>query len=73
MALRTAGSTTTTVLQAIRFGADVTPQDMGTLANLIRDDKVNAAGSHLRLNQAMSNNCILFVPNRGILHVLPGD
>lgn len=73
MALRTAGTTTTSILQAIRFGADVLPQDMGTLANLIKDDKVGVAGSHLRLNDAISNQGLLVIPNRGILQVLPGD
>src|SRR4030095_1987347 len=73
MALRTAGSTTTTGLSALRFGADVTPQDMGAVANLIKDDKVGAAGAHLRLNSAFSQNGLLLVSNRGGLQVLPGD
>lgn len=73
MALRTAGSTTTTILSSLRFGADVTPQDYGTLSNLIKDDKVGVAGSHLRLNNAYSQNGLLYVPNRGVLQVLPGD
>lgn len=73
MALRTAGTTTTSILSAIRFGADVLPQDMGSIANLICDDKIGAAGAHLRLNGAISNNGLLIVPNRGVLQVLPGD
>lgn len=73
MALRTMGTTTTVILQALKFGADVLPQDFGTLSNLINDDKVGAPGSHLRLNNAFSQNGLLYVPNRGVLQVLPGD
>lgn len=73
MAFRTMGSTTTVVLNSLRFGADVTPQDFGNLSNLIKDDKVGVAGSHLRLNNNFSQNGLLYVPNRGVLQVLPGD
>lgn len=73
MAARTMGTTTTSILTALKFGADLLPQDVGNLANLICDDKVGAAGSHLRLNRAFSQDGLLFVPNRGVLQVLPGD
>jgi hypothetical protein len=73
VALRTMGTTTTSILDALRFGADVTPQDFGNLSNLIKDDKVGIAGAHLRLNNAFSQNGLLYVPNRGVLQVLPGD
>ena len=44
--------------------------DLAQIANLIKDD-LNVA--HPRMPTAWSQGNLLYVPNRGILQVLPGD
>ena len=86
MATQTLGTTTTTILTAIRIGngdycdpnilaspAIVTDTDFATIQQLIKDDKVNAAGSHPIFKGALSRNGQLFIPNRGVLKIRPGD
>ena len=74
MATRTLGSNATTSLTAVLFkpgnNSGVSAADMATMANLIRDDLSN---SHPVQAGAFSSNGLLFVPNRGVLKVLPGD
>lgn len=76
MAVKTLGTSANNVLSAITWagsGAGILPADFATIMNGIRDDKVNIAGSHLRLNEALSHNGLLTIPNRGVLQVLQGD
>lgn len=71
MALGTLGTTAGTTLQSINpWTASSAPQDVGTFANLIKDD-LNVA--HPILYGAFEQNGLLFIPNRGVLRVLPGD
>lgn len=76
MATRTLGTSANNVLTAIQFagsGAGILPADFATIVNGIRDDKVNIAGAHPRVTEALSNSGLLTIPNRGIIQVLPGD
>jgi len=71
MALRTAGTTTTIVLQAFLVGTDDTvPADVGALNLAILDDQ-NV--SHPIWPTAYAQVGTLMIPNRGILKCLPGD
>jgi hypothetical protein len=74
MALRTAGTTTTTVLSAFLVGTDdassVTPSLVGALNLLILDDQ-NV--SHPIWPTAYAQVGTLMIPNRGVLKCLPGD
>jgi hypothetical protein len=71
MALGTAGTAATTTLTALNaFTAESLAVDVGTLANLILND-INPA--HPRWPGAFSRNGLLYIPNRGVLRVLPGD
>lgn len=71
MALGTAGTAATTTLTAlVNFTQAFSPQDVGTFGNLIKND-LNPA--HPTWPGAFENNGLLFIPNRGILRVLPGD
>ena len=74
-AIKTFGTTLTTSLSALVAGAltNVPAQDaadMAQIANAIKDD-LNVA--HPIYPGAWSQGNMLFVPNRGILKVLPGD
>lgn len=71
MALNTFGTNATSTLSATPWGNKTSQyQDYAALAALILDD-VNPA--HPRWPGAFTNNGFLFVPNRGILKLLPGD
>lgn len=73
MSLGTMGSTLTTGLQSISGGWNYSSsaQDVGTLANLIKDD--TNPGAHPQYPGAFEQNGLLFIPRRGLLKVLPGD
>ena len=71
MALGTLGTTANNSLQSINgFRSDFAFTDVGNPSNLIKDD-LNPA--HPQLFTAFENNGLLFIPNRGLLRVLPGD
>ena len=71
MALGTLGTSLTTTLQSINaWTASAAAQDVGTFANLIKDDQ-NVA--HPIWPTAFEQNGLLYIPNRGFLKVLPGD
>ncbi len=73
MATKTFGTAATTSLTAVPFSSSILPADFATIAQGIKDDKINAAGSHPILPDAFSRSGLLFVPNRGVLKVLAGD
>lgn len=73
MATQQFGTTTTTILTAVAFSKALAEADVATIAQLIKDDSIAAAGSHPVLNEAFSKNGLLYVPNRGILKVKDGD
>lgn len=71
MALGTLGTSATTSLTSINGWTPATSAaDIGGLAVLILDDK-NVA--HPVVPGAFTQSGLLFVPNRGVLKVLPGD
>lgn len=70
MATRTLGTAATTTLVAMPFGTDVTPADIAKIAANILNDQVN---TNPIWPGAWANTGLLFVPNRGVLQLLPGD
>ena len=83
MATRTAGTSTannngtgsTTILTAVPFpnlnnAGGTTQADIAAIQQAILDD-INVA--HPVWPGAFSNNGLLFVPNRGVLKIFPGD
>jgi hypothetical protein len=83
MATKTAGTTSTSQLTAIQADpsvAAISAADMATIANDILTDNPRSAGPNLPggasnaiYPSAFSFNGLLFIPNRGVLKVLPGD
>ena len=76
MALLTLGTSANNILNAIQFassGAGILPADFASIVNGIKNDKIDAAGAHPRVPEALSYSGILTIPNRGYLQVLPGD
>ena len=71
MATKTLGTNgTTTLPYAIQWTPGFSPADVATIQEQMLDD-VNVA--HPIWPGAFSNNGLLFIPNRGVLKVLPGD
>lgn len=74
MATKTLGTSATTSLTALSFlpgyNSGMAQADVASIALSIKDDIINA---HPILNEAFSANGLLYVPNRGVLKVLPGD
>ncbi len=71
MALGTVGTSATTSLVSINgWTAQTAIADTAGLAVLIKND-LNVA--HPIWPGAFQNNGILYIPNRGVLKVLPGD
>jgi hypothetical protein len=71
MATRTLGTNATTSLNpALAFLASDAPADIASVANGIKDD-INVA--HPIWPGAFSLAGLLYIPNRGVLKVLPGD
>jgi hypothetical protein len=70
MALATMGTPAATTLAALIFNPQNTPADLASLRNSILDDIIN---SHPIWPGAAGTSGALYVPNRGILKVLPGD
>lgn len=74
MATKTLGTNAATSLTALPFlagyGSGMSKADIATIALAIKDDQGNA---HSIWPQAFSANGQLFIPNRGVLKILPGD
>lgn len=74
MATVTLGTTAQTSLTAKKFlpgyGSGMSAADIAAIANLIKDD-INIA--HPLIPASFGSNGMLYVPNRGILKILPGD
>lgn len=81
MATLTLGSNATTTLTAIRWIPGMTTADLATIANAILNDNSQTGGQLAQTAPsakpiwpgAISNNGKLYIPNRGVLQVLPGD
>lgn len=52
------------------YNSGMSAADIATMANAIKDD-LNV--THPKWPQAFSSNGLLYVPNRGVLKMLPGD
>lgn len=70
MTLLTGGTSASTSLAAIKFIQPMTAADFGNLRETILDD-LNVA--HPIYPGAFSSAGQLYIPNRGVLRVLPGD
>ena len=71
MATKTLGTNATTSLTAVNFqGGGLLPADIATITNGILNDLVN--GNPV-FPGAFSSQGLLYVPNRGVLIVKPGD
>ena len=73
MATRTLGTNATTSLTAVLYNQSETtllPADLATVSQGIKDD-LNVA--HPVWPGAFSRSGLLYIPNRGVLKVLPGD
>lgn len=69
MATRTLGTAATTTLTALQFVAGMVPADLATMNAGIKNDNV----ANPVIGSAFQTNGTLYVPNRGILQLLPGD
>lgn len=70
MALSTLGSNANNSLSALPMSGSMAPADIAALANGVLNDLVN--GNPIWPG-AFAQTGLLFVPNRGLLKVLPGD
>jgi hypothetical protein len=70
MALATMGTPAATTLSAIQMTGAMNVTDLASLANAILNDQVN--GNPV-FPGAFSQKGLLYIPNRGVLKVLPGD
>lgn len=81
MALLTLGSNATTTLAALRYFAGVNTADLASLAARILDDQSKDSGQLAVVAPSAKNIWpgafnsagLLYIPNRGVLQVLPGD
>ena len=70
MATGTLGTTANNSLTSLIFSGAMNTTDLAAIAQGIKDDLVN--GNPI-FPGAYAQNGILYIPNRGILRVLPGD
>ena len=70
MATSTLGTNATTSLTSLVNSATMAPADLATIQNGIKDDVII---THPVWPGAYSYMDLLYIPNRGVLKVLPGD
>jgi hypothetical protein len=70
MATVTLGTNLTTSLTALSFSGSMTAADVASITNGIKDDQVNGLPI---FPGAFSSTGLLYIPNRGVLKVLPED
>lgn len=74
MATRTLGTTANNSLTAVAFAKSLLPADVATINAGIKDDRIKVAGSHpIYSGDSFSLSGQLYIPNRGVLQVQPGD
>jgi hypothetical protein len=73
MATVTLGTNGTGTLAAVSFQRSLSDADIATIQQAILEDKVLAAGSTRAWPGAFARTGLLYIPNRGVLQVLPGD
>ena len=75
MSTKTLGTNSTTTLTAIPWVnsfAISSPADFATIDQLIKDD-LNVAHPIIGVPNGLESAGVLYVPNRGVLRILPGD
>ena len=70
MALRTLGTSATNSLSAQIFTRQMAQADIAQLAANIKNDQVNTTPI---LPGGFDHNGVIYIPNRGVLKLLPGD
>ena len=70
MATGTLGTTANNSLTSKLFGGALAPLDIAAIANAIKDDQNNLKPIW---PGAWAQTGLLYVPNRGVLRMLPGD
>lgn len=70
MALATLGSNANNSLSALLMSGAMAVADVAAFQQLVLDDQL---ATHPVAPGAFSQNGLLYVPNRGLLKVLPGD
>lgn len=75
MTTKTLGTNANNSLTALAMASGTeSPADIATIAQAIKDDmSANSVADFRTFPGAYSQNGWLFVPNRGVLRVLPGD
>lgn len=76
MTTATLGTNANNSLTALAFSVSLADVDVGTLANLILDDSRQAAvppAASMIYPGAFAKTGLLYIPNRGILRLQPGD
>jgi len=73
MTLKTLGTSLTTSLNALVMDSDLTIADGATLRANIKNDQVNGSPAYPGAFEFQGGSGLLYVPNRGVLKVLPGD
>ena len=70
MAISTFGTNAATSLSALLSSGAMAPLDVAAIAVAIKNDLVNGLPI---IAESFSQKNLLYVPNRGVLKVLPGD
>ena len=70
MATGTAGTNATNTLTTKLFGGALPAADIASIANAIKDDQNNLRPIY---PGAFAQTGLLYIPNRGVLRMLPGD
>ena len=73
MALKTLGTAATTTLRALVMDSNLAIADGATLRANIKDDKTNGNPVWPGAFEFQGGSGLLYVPNRGVLKILPGD
>lgn len=74
MATATLGTNATTTLTALAFTKAAADADIATMAIAIKNDLLlKQSGVTVTYPGAFSKMGLLYIPNRGVLQVLPGD
>lgn len=70
MATLTLGTNATTSLTAVKFLASLSAADLADVSNGVKNDQINENPIY---PGAFTTSGKLYIPNRGVLTVLPGD
>jgi hypothetical protein len=74
LALKTAGTSATTTLNAFVQGTNTLIADVASIQQAIKNDMVNGNPIYPGAFEfALGGDGLLYIPNRGVLNVFPGD